>query len=429
MSDWPVRPPVDGQCRRRPRGEFDRGATTASGSVAQAHAAKRGESGEEVFHRQENLLRREHRTLAVVTPVLEPIPGVRPERRRRLVDVPGEDDDGAGRKIVRQRGGFRKEQGQVVLDSGRPASLTDFPVDRAPRGVALEPPPPRAPERRHRVRGRRELAGREQLDAVDPARGTLAVGIEQAQALDLVVEKIDAQRRFGPHGEEIEQRAPHRVLAVLHHLADARVSGAVESPAKGVDVEVVAGLDEKPVTVDESARGNPPHRGAGHGDQHSRSERRKPPQGFESFRDEILVRREEIVGQRLPVREAQVRGLAVQEERQLGFEAVSGPAVRGDDEHRGIGLPRETCDGQTAGAAVQRRPPGPRSPPRHSGDKRRDRLHGDSSFRGVRAARSRRPVSRPRRTGHAPRPGRRPVAAPAAVRRAAGHRSDHGSTC
>ena len=357
-ADRSFRPSVDGERGWRLRGERDDGAALVLGAAAQAHAGIGRQPGEQILDRNENFVRRQHGTLAVVTPVAKPVAGVLPERPGRVVDVFGQDHDRTGREVVDQGGGLTEEQRQVVLDARGPAALTDFPIDRAARRVALEAPSPRAPESRHRILGGRELAGGEELDAIDPARRALAVGIEDAQALDLVVEQVDAQRRIGTHRKEIEQRAPHRVLPMLHHLADTCIPGPVQTPAKGVDVEAVAPLDPEPVAVDEFSGGNPSHRRGGDGDQNPRCERWQPRKCFEPFRDDVLVRREEVVGQRLPVGKSQPRGFAVEIELQLGFEAVSGPAVRGDDEHRCIGLAHEACDGKAAGAAVQRRPPG-----------------------------------------------------------------------
>ena len=265
-------------------------------AAAQADAGIGRQRGEQVFDRQEEFDRGKHRTLSVVTPVAVPVPGVRPERLGRIVDVLGEHDDRAAREVVEQSGGLLEEQRQVVFDARRPASLTDFPVDRAPRRITLEAPSPRTPKRGHRIRRGGELLGRKQIDAIDPSSGTLGVGVEAAKAFDFVIEQIDTQRCAGTHREQIEQRAAHRVLAVLHHLADACVSGPVEPLAQGVDVDAVSRLDPEPVTVDESARSNSPHRGGDHRDQYPRRERRQARRGFESFGDDVLVRREEVVG-------------------------------------------------------------------------------------------------------------------------------------
>ena len=130
-ADGSVRPPVDGQCRRRLRGEPDGAAAFVPVSAAQAHAGRCSQPGEQVLDRNEYLVRGEHGSLAVVAPVPEPIAGVRPECRRGVVDVLGEDHDRARREIVHQGSGLAEEQRQVVLDARRPAALADLPVDRA----------------------------------------------------------------------------------------------------------------------------------------------------------------------------------------------------------------------------------------------------------------------------------------------------------
>ena len=356
--DRPGRSPVDRQCRRRTRRERDGGAAPALAlaASAQTHAAMRRERREQLLDRREYLVGSEHRPLAVVAPVLVPFPGVRPERLRRVVHVLGEDDDGAGRDEVEQASGLLEEQRQVVLDAGRPAPLADLPVHRAPRRIALEAPPPCAPKPRHRVAGGGVLAGGKQLDAIDPARRALAFRLEDAEAFYLVVEQVDAQRRVRPHGIEVEERAAHRVLAVLHHLAHAGVPGLIQAPAERVDIEAIAGPDPEPVALDEAARSDPPHRGGDRGHQHAGFEGRQPRDGFQPLGDDVLVRREEIVGQCLPVRESQDFDAVVKEELELRFEPVRGPVVRGDDQHRRVRPPGEARDGEAAGAAVQRGP-------------------------------------------------------------------------
>ena len=307
-----------------------------------------------------------------------------------------------------------EEQRQVVLDARRPAALADLPVDRTPRRIALEAPPPRTPERRHRIRGGRELPGREQIDALDPVPGALAVpGRRRAGSRPRRRAGRCAAARRRPSGKRSNNEPAYRVLPVLHHLADAGVSGPVQASAEGLDVEAVAVLDPEPVAVDEAARGDPSHRGGDRGHHDPRCERRQPRYGVQPLRDDVLVGREQIVGQGLPVREPQDRRPAVQIELQLAFEAMGALAVGGDDEHRRIGLPHQTGDRKATGAAVQRRPPRSRSGSGHAGCKRRDRH----------------PISRPRRPGHASRPRRRPAAARAAVLRGGEPRSGRGSTC
>ena len=238
----------------------------------------------------EDLLGSEHGAFAVVAPVLVPVSRIAPECFRGFVDILGENDHGAGREKVRQDRGPFEEQRQVILDSGWPSALTDFPVHRTTRRIAFEAPPPRAPERRYRGGGGRELAGGKEIDALDSVRGTLAVGVEDAQCLDLVVEQVDSERRGGAHRKDVQQRAAHCVLAVLHHLADTGVSRPVQALAERGDVQAVAARDLELVALDEAGRGDPRHRGRHRGHHDAGSERRQPPDGLQPFGDDVLMR-------------------------------------------------------------------------------------------------------------------------------------------
>ena len=175
---------------------------------------------------------------------------------------------------------------------------------------------------------------------------------------------------------------------MLDHLAHAGVSGPIQAPAERVEVEAVAAFDPEPMAVDEAARCNPHHRGADRGHQHPGGEGRQPRGGVQPFRDDVLMGREQVVGQRLPVGESQEPGRAVQVELQLGFEAVRGLVVRGDHHHRRTGPLHEVCDGKAAGAAVKRRPSDPRSRGGQGGSERGDGWRGGTGLGGAFAARS-----------------------------------------
>ena len=140
------------------------------------------------------------------------------------------------------------------------------------------------------------------------------------------------------------------------------------------------------MAVDEAARSDPPHRGGDRGHQHAGFEGRQPRDGFQPFGDDVLVGREEIVGQCLPVRESQDSDVVVEEELELRFEPVRGPVVRGDDQHRRVRPPGEARDGEAAGAAVQRGPRRARPLPGHLGRRRGCWLRGHASFREAFAA-------------------------------------------
>jgi hypothetical protein len=80
---------------------------------------------------------------------------------------------------------------------------------------------------------------------------------EDANAVDVVVEEIDAIRRRRSHRIKIEQRAAHRAFAGRHHLRDMRVAGGRESCAKVFRIEFLTLLDREGMRIDVRARREP----------------------------------------------------------------------------------------------------------------------------------------------------------------------------
>ena len=307
---------------------------------------------------QEHAVRREQRALRVVTVLLEALARALPERFRRGVHAVGLDHQRVGRKVVRQRLQVVEEQPEPVLDAGRGEPLADVAVHRAAVGVALERRPPALAERRHRVRVQRELARGQQPQLLHPVAGTLGLRVEDADALDLVAEQVQPVRLPRSHREEVQQRAAHRELAVLHDLPHATVAGLLEAPAEGRDVEALTAFQHHAVAVHEAPWRHPGHQRGHRHHQHAAPGEGQPVQCLQALGDDVLVRRELVVGQGLPVREVQHRKgvVAGAEEAQLGAGAVGGGAV-GDHED---GEPVVGAGGaghrEALGAAVQPAP-------------------------------------------------------------------------
>ena len=140
-------------------------------------------------------------------------------------------------QVVEQARGRLEEQRQVVLDAGRREALADVAVQRHARQVALEARAEAAAEVADRVRREAELARRQQLEALEPLARALRVGVEAADAVDLPVEQVDAQRRLAAHREHVEQRAADRELAGRRHLRHARVAGRGQAQPERLEVE------------------------------------------------------------------------------------------------------------------------------------------------------------------------------------------------
>ena len=82
----------------------------------------------------------------------------------------------------------------------------------------------------------------------------LRLRVEAADAVDLVVEQVDAQRRFAAHREDVEQRAADREIARLVPPGDAGVAGAVSRSRNVLEIELLADARIKRVRIDKGAR-------------------------------------------------------------------------------------------------------------------------------------------------------------------------------
>ena len=233
--------------------------------------------------------------------------GVRPERIRLIAHAGQLDDQGGIGQVVEQGGGPLEEQGQPVLDSGRGEALAHVAVYRAGVRVAFEAGAPSGAEAADRFRVERKLAGGEQADRAGPVERALGLGVERADRLDLGVEEIDAVGVLRAGGEEVEERAAYRELAVLHDLAHAAVAAELQPAPRRVEVQPVADGEKEAVSFHEAPRGEPPHEGGGGDHEDPAACAGQRVQGGEAFRDDVLVRGDGVVGQGLPVREVEQR--------------------------------------------------------------------------------------------------------------------------
>ncbi|MNC09027.1 hypothetical protein D3C75_566420 [compost metagenome] len=80
----------------------------------------------------------------------------------------------------------------------------------------------------------RELVGGQQVNGLNFLQRTLGIGIKQAQAVDFIIEEIQAIGLGAAHREQVEQGAAGGVFPVLHHLIHMAITGAVELDAQGI---------------------------------------------------------------------------------------------------------------------------------------------------------------------------------------------------
>jgi len=208
---------------------------------------------------------------------------------------------GVGREIVEQRGRFFKEQRQVILDAGGHDAVGDILVERDARGVALKHFPKALAEHRAARFAGRHFARRQQANFRHRIERALAVDIEAAQGLDLVVEQLDAIGQGGAHREQIDQPAAHAVFAGRDHLGHMLIAGQCHLCTQLVEIQLVALFHEEGVGGKERGRGKAGGGRWGRDDQDIALPLCDGKQRGEAFRDQILMRREVVVGQCFPV--------------------------------------------------------------------------------------------------------------------------------
>ena len=330
----------------------------------------RGESASQLVRSQEELAWSENRALGVMAPLLVTLGGVLPECARLFTHSGQLDDEGGLGQVVEHGAGPVEEQGQPVLDAGRGEPFAHVPVDRAGVRVALETDPPCRPEAPDRLRVERKLPGGKHPDRLDPVERPLRLGVEPADRIDLRVEEIDAIRPLGPGREQVQQRAPHRELTSLHHLAHAAVASEIEPLPLCLKVQPVAYGQPQAVAFHEFPRSDSAHEGGGGGDERSAACLGQRVQGGQALGDDVLVGGEGVVGEGLPVRKEKWAGrfpghpgdrrsrcagggagglprlAASREERDLGAKGVRRRGVGGDDEGQSGERPGRRGDGE-----------------------------------------------------------------------------------
>ena len=300
---------------------------------------------------QEQLRGIEQGALPVVPAALVALRHVVPEALRRLVHFLAEHHQGVVRQILEQGGAALEEERQVVLDAGRAPPPADLAVRGAGVGIAFEARPPRAAETLDGSLRQGKLARREEAHPAEPARGSLGLRVEGPEAVHLVVQEIDAQRPGRSAGEEVDERSADRELPVIHDLAHAAVAEALQPAAHRREVEALALGEQEAAAMQELGRRHPSHQGARGHDQDAASPLRQAVQRGQAFGDEVLVGREHVVGQGLPVGKVQERGPRPDRGRN--------PArPQGGGRRRCPALPRAPVRG---GGGRPRRSPGPGS--------------------------------------------------------------------
>ena len=352
------RPRVDSQVARLGRWEVAhvRDSRAESGVGLERLEGDGGEAVElrfELARLDEELRRREHRPLDVVPAILvasrDPAPG--------LVERSGQGgvvhDDRVGGKIVEQRRRLLEEERQVELDTRRRHALTDTAVDRGSVWISFEARTEAPSELPYRLRIQWHFARRQEADAVERIERALRFRIEAADGLDLLIEEIDPQRRRPAHREDIEQRAAHRELAGARDLTDAGVACIRQPLAERLERKGLSAHELESAALDVLLRRQPLHeRVRGH-DQTSVPGLRQLEERPQPLRDDVRMRREEIVRQHFPVGERKQRQALTREEAQLRRQPIELPGGIGHDDIQPLVAMRGLGERQGRRAAME----------------------------------------------------------------------------
>ena len=198
----------------------------------------------------------------------------------------------------------------------------------------------------------REFPRRQQLDRVDLVDGALVLRIEGAQRLDLVIEQVDAVRQLAAHREQVDQGAAHRELSVFVHRVDAAVAAGFQARAHLLHIELLADVQHQAAAEQELGWRQAMQGSGDRHHQHAMGQFRQAVQAGDALGDDVLVRREQVVGQGFPVgkmQHRQIRG----EEAQLLLQPSGTLAVGGEQQGKALGCAGSLGNGQAQGGTGQ----------------------------------------------------------------------------
>ena len=230
------------------------------------------------------------------------------------------------RQVFEQCGGLFEEQRQVLFEAGGGDALDRIHIERALPRIDVEEGLESFPEAGDRRARQRVFVRRQQVDALDLVLRALGIRIEAPQRVDLVVEQVDAQRGVGAHGKQVDQRAAHGVFARLVDGFHRAIAGPRQALPEILPIEPVTGRQRQHAPGHVVAWRQSLHQGVDRSQYDPLGAFLQFPQRSQPCRDDVLVRREAVVGQRFPVGKRHHRHVGI--EAQRAFEALRACRVR-----------------------------------------------------------------------------------------------------
>ncbi|MCY1416705.1 hypothetical protein D9M71_322210 [compost metagenome] len=265
------------------------------------------EPGEAVFHRQEQLGRRQQWARWIDAALFVAVAHVAPELLGGLLDAGQGKHLGVLGQVIEQGRGFFEKQRQVVLNTGRRDAAAQVLEDRAAAKVHVKALAKARLELGHGFFLQGELARRQQAHRFNLVDRALGFRVEGAQGFDFIVEQVDPVRQFAAHREQVDQRAAHSELAVFVHRVDTTVATGFQARARLLHIELLADVQHQAAAQQKARRRQAMQ---GRGDRYHENpmvEFRQAVQACDALGDDVLVRREQVVGQGFPVGKVQNR--------------------------------------------------------------------------------------------------------------------------
>ncbi len=281
--------------------------------------------------------------------------GVLPEPLHRIRDIADERDRCVLRQVVGQGRRLVEEQRQVVLDAAGHHAVADVLVERRAQRVAFEDLAVAAAKARAGRLVGREFACRQQAHIGHRVERALRIDVERLDALDVVAEEVEPEGKRASHRKEIDQPAAHTELAGCDDLRHVLVAGERQLRAQRVDIERRALAQEERERREIVARREPVERRRRRDDEHVAFSAGDPVQRCEPLRDEVLVRREVVVGQGLPIGQQRDPELG-REPGQLVGESLGGKRIGADHREQALAARapgRELGEGHRIGGTGQ----------------------------------------------------------------------------
>ena len=151
------------------------------------------------------------------------------------------------------------------------------------------------------------LTGGVEGEALERGSGALRLRIEASDRLQRIAEEVEPHRRVRTRREDVDDAAAHREVARVHHRAGPRETVLGEEGIELVGVHPVARCSRKNLPLDQAARHHPLQDGRNGGQENGGLGRRleQPRQRGQPARHDVGHRRDAVIGQAIPRREAQ----------------------------------------------------------------------------------------------------------------------------